>query len=400
MRTENDTQTAISRSGRKSARAQPHTRDQLRATLVCQPFFLGATKTAVYLIPSLLRPAPLPTHHTFLCSSAMSSAVYYHTPAPILPPLASFGQHSHAETPDQHTLHQLPPLVALPPQDQMDIRRLTAAGPPRASTLSGGATSPVLPIAPAGPYTMAGSVLPTPLLPPILLLNVVAPAFQPVGGVPHMHMPILVLPLPAFPQRSQLTSSAGLLHDQPALQLAVMPKIGRPGLPKLLRKKRQCPLCKQFFSNLATHKSTHLKPGLRPHVCDICHRGFLRLNDLARHVKRHWKETGSTAGAFQCPFATFQQLQAHLPQPQTEGQLLGDEELELLHLCHPTGVFSRCDTFKNHLKALHFEYPVGTKKHERRYVGGRCKSCHRHFATVDVWMQSHVETGECEFTLV
>ncbi|KAM3163842.1 C2H2-type domain-containing protein [Lachancea thermotolerans] len=58
--------------------------------------------------------------------------------------------------------------------------------------------------------------------------------------------------------------------------------------------------------------------------------------------------------------------------------------------CHQTGVFSRCDTFKNHLKALHFEYPPGTKKKDRSSVPGRCKQCGRHFANVGEWLSSHV----------
>ncbi|CAK7894712.1 transcriptional regulator Stp4p [[Candida] anglica] len=143
------------------------------------------------------------------------------------------------------------------------------------------------------------------------------------------------------------------------------------------RKKRQCPECHLFFSNLATHKSTHLKPTSRPHVCEYCNRGFARPNDLFRHVKRHWKETGSDKGQFKCPF---------------KGEVQGGD-----HCCHSTGIFSRCDTFKNHLKAIHFQYPSGTKKDQRNKVAGTCRACQQHFHNVDEWMVSHVEKNACPY---
>lgn len=145
------------------------------------------------------------------------------------------------------------------------------------------------------------------------------------------------------------------------------------------RKKRQCPQCNLFFSNLATHKSTHLKPTSRPHVCKYCHRGFARPNDLFRHTKCHWKEIGSDRGQFKCPFK--------------QALATGADD----HCCHPSGIFSRCDTFKNHLKAIHFKYPAGTRKEERSKVAGTCRLCQQHFANVDDWLNNHVEKGACTF---
>lgn len=58
--------------------------------------------------------------------------------------------------------------------------------------------------------------------------------------------------------------------------------------------------------------------------------------------------------------------------------------------CHTTGVFSRCDTYKNHLRALHFTYPPGTRKKDRRIVPGKCKHCGKPFANVDMWLRDHV----------
>ncbi|CAN3358153.1 transcriptional regulator Stp4p [Diutina catenulata] len=145
------------------------------------------------------------------------------------------------------------------------------------------------------------------------------------------------------------------------------------------RKKRQCPECKLYFSNLATHKSTHLKPASRPHICKYCSRGFARPNDLFRHIKCHWKEIGSDKGQFKCPF-------------KNDGE--GDD-----HCCHNTGIFSRCDTFKNHLKAIHFQYPNGTKKDQRTKVSGKCRMCQAEFRNVDDWMNNHIEKDQCSMAV-
>lgn len=144
----------------------------------------------------------------------------------------------------------------------------------------------------------------------------------------------------------------------------------------LKRKKRQCPECHLFFSNLATHKSTHLNPTARPHVCKICGRGFSRPNDLFRHFKCHWKKIGADGGQFKCPFKSGPH---------------GDQ------CCHLLGIFSRCDTYKNHLKAIHFQYPGGTRKSERSFVPGCCRLCKKEFRNVDEWFTTHVDNSECSF---
>jgi uncharacterized Zn-finger protein len=162
--------------------------------------------------------------------------------------------------------------------------------------------------------------------------------------------------------------------------LAATTKVKKP------RRKRQCPDCQMWFSNLSTHRAIHLNPENRPYLCQICGRGFSRSNDLFRHGKRHWKEMGDDKGAFKCPFNTA--LHPHLQQGVNEPQQVP---------CHPTGVFSRCDTYKNHLKALHFDYPQGTKKKDRSGVCGNCKNCGKKFNNVNEWLDLHVETGECGF---
>lgn len=160
------------------------------------------------------------------------------------------------------------------------------------------------------------------------------------------------------------------------------------------RRKKQCPECHLFFSNLSTHKSIHLNPSSRPYLCQVCGRGFSRSNDLFRHNKRHWRETGLEQGAYKCPFNTVLLAKNH-PELSHQHDHHHDDHTDVP--CHPTGVFSRCDTYKNHLKALHFEYPVGTKKKMRNNVSGSCKHCGKVFASVNEWLDLHVETGECGF---
>ncbi|KAK6464493.1 hypothetical protein DFJ63DRAFT_311797 [Scheffersomyces coipomensis] len=169
------------------------------------------------------------------------------------------------------------------------------------------------------------------------------------------------------------------------------------------RKKRQCPECKLYFSNLATHKSTHLKPTSRPHICKYCNRGFARSNDLFRHVKCHWKEIGSDKGQFKCPFK--QMEDPSTSEVKVEHEHSHHEEIEDRgvsvddNCCHQTGIFSRCDTFKNHLKAIHFQYPNGTKKDQRTKVAGKCRMCQIEFKNVDDWLSNHIEKNQCPYAV-
>lgn len=174
------------------------------------------------------------------------------------------------------------------------------------------------------------------------------------------------------------------------------------------RRKKQCPICFNFYANLSTHKSTHLTPEDRPHRCKICQREFARNNDLIRHQKRHWKDDNlnddnlndhdklislhNIKGTYKCPFnSTLIQLDMEI-YPYKSKPLFFETSN-----CHSTGVFSRCDTFKNHLKALHFEYPPGTKKRERSVVPGRCRNCGIKFDNVDIWLNEHVGK-KCGYT--
>lgn len=64
--------------------------------------------------------------------------------------------------------------------------------------------------------------------------------------------------------------------------------------------------------------------------------------------------------------------------------------------CHPTGGFSRRDTYKTHLKALHFIYPPGTKSSARNSTGGRCAGCFEYFESNARWLKYHIECDQCK----
>ncbi|QPG77035.1 hypothetical protein FOA43_004432 [Brettanomyces nanus] len=142
------------------------------------------------------------------------------------------------------------------------------------------------------------------------------------------------------------------------------------------RKKRECPICHNFYSNLTTHKSIHNK-GSKPYACTTCSRAFKRLNDLIRHEKCHLSKLG--AWEYQCPFHP--------------GASSGNSHGEIS--CHQTGYFTRCDTYKNHLKAIHFKYPPNTLKSERSKVSGHCKECGMYFNGVQDWLKNHIENNVC-----
>ncbi|SMN18685.1 similar to Saccharomyces cerevisiae YDL048C STP4 Protein containing a Kruppel-type zinc-finger domain [Maudiozyma saulgeensis] len=205
----------------------------------------------------------------------------------------------------------------------------------------------------------------------------------------------------------------------------VVPKRSRKSSKSKVSKRKECPICHNYYANLNTHKSTHLNPENRPHKCSKCNRGFSRSNDLIRHKKRHWKDkfvssegivnqpTDSESfikrqislkneqlvslyqieGAYKCPFnSTLIKLDTDI-HPERTSQTVPNEAYN----CHQTGVFSRCDTYKNHLKALHFEYPPKTKKEDRAVVPGKCKHCGKAFKNVDVWLNEHVNK-ECGYS--
>lgn len=142
--------------------------------------------------------------------------------------------------------------------------------------------------------------------------------------------------------------------------------------------KRQCPVCNGYFGNLATHKSVHISKETKPHGCFVCGRTFARSTDLSRHEQSHQQ------AVFKCPLFTDRQLKLSDP-----------NGWDLNPGCHQSGCFSRADTYKNHMKTMHFEYPPGTKKQDRRSSHGKCKGCGQAFENTQVWITDHIESGLC-----
>lgn len=116
-------------------------------------------------------------------------------------------------------------------------------------------------------------------------------------------------------------------------------------------------------------------------MCVQCSAGFKVKSYLTRHLRKH-----NNANAFVCPFYED-------PQLDNSGSVVKSGTK-----CHPTGGFSRRDTYKTHLKALHFIYPPGTKSSERNSIGGRCAGCFEFFDSNTKWLKFHIESGSCKGT--
>ncbi|KAG7812109.1 hypothetical protein KL921_001341 [Ogataea angusta] len=191
-------------------------------------------------------------------------------------------------------------------------------------------------------------------LPPLFKLSLDTPlplpGVSPVGSESPQHSSELASQAPRY-QRKRSSSSGA---SQP-------------------RKKRECPVCHNYFSNLTTHRAIHIQNS-KPFTCQTCSRSFKRLNDLLRHEKCHLSKLGEWE--FRCPFFNTD------PKNKSEN-------------CHHSGHFTRCDTYKNHLKAIHFKYPPNTPKSERSKVNGFCRECGMYFNNVQEWLANHIETNQC-----
>lgn len=106
-----------------------------------------------------------------------------------------------------------------------------------------------------------------------------------------------------------------------------------------------------------------------PFMCPKCHASFRIKGYLTRHMKKH-----ATKKAYNCPF--------YDPEAKTT--------------CHPSGGFSRRDTYKTHLKARHFLYPIGTRSEHRAKVPGTCAGCDEHFASNEQWVEEHIQKKRCK----
>ncbi|SCU91524.1 LAME_0E12860g1_1 [Lachancea meyersii CBS 8951] len=109
-------------------------------------------------------------------------------------------------------------------------------------------------------------------------------------------------------------------------------------------------------------------PATQPYFeCSICSARFRVKGYLTRHLKKHM-----VTKEFRCPFWTEQCR------------------------CHSTGEFSRKDTYKTHLKSIHFVYPVGVAKSQRNRSKGRCAACYQEFDNNAEWLEHHIMTRRCD----
>lgn len=115
------------------------------------------------------------------------------------------------------------------------------------------------------------------------------------------------------------------------------------------------------------------------HVCSECNASFKVKSYLTRHARKH-----TNAMAFVCPFHDISTQDSF------------GNVIKLAAKCHPTGGFSRRDTYKTHLKALHFIYPPGTKSSARNSTGGRCAGCFEYFESNTRWLKYHIECDQCK----
>lgn len=116
---------------------------------------------------------------------------------------------------------------------------------------------------------------------------------------------------------------------------------------------------------------------IKTYNCPHCNAVFKIRGYLTRHVKKH-----AINKAYSCPFHKFS---------------IYIDENNITHKCHPTGGFSRRDTYKTHLKARHFKYPHGTKTKDRSNTPGNCSMCGEHFQNSEIWCEIHIEGAECKF---
>lgn len=113
------------------------------------------------------------------------------------------------------------------------------------------------------------------------------------------------------------------------------------------------------------------------HQCPHCLSRFKMRGYLTRHLKKHAPEK-----AYQCPFH--------------KSSIYKDEN-DITHKCHPSGGFSRRDTYKMHLKCRHFRYPEGTSLKSRALSPGNCSMCGEWFENGEIWCEIHIEGGECKY---
>jgi hypothetical protein len=125
----------------------------------------------------------------------------------------------------------------------------------------------------------------------------------------------------------------------------------------------------KFYSATMLPNAGVIKPAAPTyHKCPFCQRSFKNKSYLSRHMKKH-----DVVKDYKCPFFSPEHTKCH----------------------HLNGEFSRKDTFKAHLKSIHFIYPIGVSKSDRNESGGRCAGCFKEFGSNNDWISQHIEAEEC-----
>lgn len=141
------------------------------------------------------------------------------------------------------------------------------------------------------------------------------------------------------------------------------------------------------FEQIDDHTATHtasavLSKGNEPQfICHYCDTKFFVRGYLTRHIKKHAIEK-----AYKCPFYRKASGKSNVSVATLR---------KLNNNCHPTGGFSRRDTYKTHLKTRHIVYPAGIKPVERNKFGGHCTQCGEFTKDLNNWVEEHIENGQC-----
>lgn len=149
-------------------------------------------------------------------------------------------------------------------------------------------------------------------------------------------------------------------------------KLGSSGLPQV-----STPSSTSSDDDKNKDEETEGDDATGAHQCPHCLSRFKMRGYLTRHLKKHAPEK-----AYQCPFH--------------KSSIYKDEN-DITHKCHPSGGFSRRDTYKMHLKSRHFRYPEGTSIKSRALSPGNCSMCGEWFENGEIWCEIHIEGGECKY---
>lgn len=181
---------------------------------------------------------------------------------------------------------------------------------------------------------------------------------QSMNNMPNMHSNVLMIPPMQMPVNTPMNmNSLNTPNSSPS--------------DSLLKNKIQQQPSNELVSMNNTKENEEEQPH-QPHlyVCHYCDAQFTVRGYLTRHIKKHAVEK-----AYHCPFF--------------------DVHLDPSFRCHPTGGFSRRDTYKTHLKTKHFIIPKGTSLKDRLKTPGNCGMCGEAFENSETWCEKHIATGSC-----